>query len=318
MNKFLLIPMILEKQLSGALVILKAGLSSEYTPEEIELVKAVAAETLLVIECLRYSYEKVEPRIRLYAQQEMYRLFDGFLNLASHELKTPLTVIKGNIQLAQRRLATLKRQMAEQSEQVSKNIERMQDVLAAAEGSTRLQERLIKDLIDVDRIQSNTLELRLKHCDLIALLRQAVAEQQRLASERTIVLDIMPAEALVLVIADAERITQVINSYLVNALSYSPVDKPVTVSMTVEDALARVSVHDEGPGIPLEEQGHIWERFYYVKRTTARLHLEQRLGLGLYLCQAFIERHHGSVGVESVLGYGATFWFTLPVDTPVG
>jgi signal transduction histidine kinase len=163
-----------------------------------------------------------------------------------------------------------------------------------------------------------TLELRLKRCDLIALLRQAVAVQQRRARERTIVLDIVPVEAVVPIIADAERITQVINSYLVNALSYSPIDKPVTVRLTVESALARVSVHDEGPDIPLEEQGRIWERFYYVKRITAHQQLDQRLGLGLYLCQPFIERHHGSVGVQSVPGHGAIFWFSLPVDASVG
>lgn len=314
-NNFLLVPMILENQLSGALVVVKAGMSSEYTPEEIELVKAVAAETSLVIACLRFSYEKAESEARMYAQQEMYRLIDGFLNLASHELQTPLTVIKGNIQLAQRHLAILKHRLARQSELVGQNIEWMQDFLTSADQSTRHQGRLIKDFIDVERIQSNTLELHVQHCDLIALLREAVAVQQQTAHEHAIVLDVESAQATVPIIADAQRIRQVIAGYLMNALSYSPADKPVTVRLTVEQASARVSVRDEGPGIPLEEQGRIWGRFYYAKRTPAHQESDQRFGLGLYLCQALIERHHGSVGVQSEPGHGATFWFTLPIDT---
>jgi signal transduction histidine kinase len=313
-KNLLLLPMFLEQQLAGVLVIAKACFDNEYTPEEIELVKAVAAETALVIECLRCSYEQAKTQSRELVRQEMDRLLNDFLNLASHELKTSLTAIKGNIQVAQRRLAALKRQLAEQPERVSEQIERVQDPLASAAHSARLQERMINDLIDDARIQANTLELHLKRCDLVVLLREAVAHQQRLAPERTIVLDILPAEHVVPIIADAERITQVINSYLMNALSYSSADQPVTVQLTIEDAVARVSVHDDGPGIPVEEQEHIWERFYYSKGIAVRHELGLSLGLGLYLCRAFIERHHGSVGVHSEPGHGATFWFTLPIE----
>jgi signal transduction histidine kinase len=313
-ENLLLIPMFLEKQLAGGLVIAKAGFDSEYTPEEIELVKAVATETVLILECCHCLHGQAETRDRALVRQEIDRLVNEFLNLASHELKTSLTVIKGNIQLAQRRLATLRRQIIEQHGQVSEKLEQAQQPLEAAVQSARLQERMIKDLVDDARIQSNTLELHMQRWDLIALLREAVVKQQRSAPERTIVLDIVPAEKVVPIIADADRITQVINSYLANALSYSPADQPVTVRLTVEDAVARVSVHDEGPGIPLEEQGHIWDRFYYVKRIADQHELNVSLGLGLYFCQAFIERHHGSVGVQSDPGHGATFWFTLPIE----
>jgi signal transduction histidine kinase len=151
--------------------------------------------------------------------------------------------------------------------------------------------------------------------DLIVLLKAAVTQQQRLAPERTITLDHMPTEKAVSIIADANRITQAINSYLANALHYAPADRPVTVQLTVEDGVARVSVHDKGPGIPLEEQERIWERFYHAGEITEQHELDLSLGLGLYLCQVFIERHHGSVGVQSEPGHGATFWFTLPIET---
>ncbi len=314
-NSYLLmIPLFLANRLSGALVIAKPGLDNQYTPQEVELVKAVATETMLVIEYLHTFYAQTETRVKALAQQEMHRSINDFLNLASHELNTPLTVVKGNIQLAQHRLMTLKRQLTTQPKQASEQIERIQHPLASAASSTRLMERIIKDLIDDARIQTNTLELHLQRCDLIALLKEAVNHQQRLAPEHRIVLNLRSQEKVVPVIADAERIKQVINGYLANALRYSPADQPVTVQLTVEDKVARVSVHDEGPGVPCEEQERIWERFYYAAGITALHAPAPSVGLGLYLIQAIIERHHGSVGVQSEPGHGATFWYTLPVE----
>jgi len=313
-RNLLLVPLLLEQQLVGSLVIAKAGFDSGYTAEEIELVKAVAAETMLVIDCLRCLCEQAEVRARALARQELSRLMNEFLNLASHELNTPLTSIKGNIQLAQRRLATLKRQLAEQPAGVREQLEQLQHPLASATQSTCLQERIIKDLLDDARIQSHTLQLHRTRWDLNALLRAVVATQQRAAPERTIVLESLPPEQVVPVLADAERIIRVISSYLANALRYSPADQPVTVQLRVEGAGARVSVQDQGPGIPGEEQERIWERLYRAKGIAVQHELDLSLGLGLYLSRAFIEGHQGSVGVQSEPGHGTTFWFTLPVE----
>jgi len=313
-KQLLVVPLFLEQQLVGALAIAKAGVDRGYTPEEIELVKAVAAETMLVTDCLHCWYEQAETRARARAQHELRLLINDFLNLASHELNTPLTVIKGNLQVAQRRLATLKRQLAEQPGGVSEQLEQLQHSLASATQSTRLEERIIGDLLDDARLQSNTLQLHPTRWDLNALLRAAVATRQRAAPGRTIVLESLPPERVVPVMADAERITQVITRYLTNALSSSPADQPVTVQLTAEGAVARVSVHAQGPDIPGEEQGHIWERFYHAKGAAVQHELDLSVGLGFYLSRAFIERHHGSVGVQSAPGRGTTFWFTLPVE----
>jgi signal transduction histidine kinase len=317
-TNFLLVPFFLEQQWVGTLVIGKAGSDSGYTPEEIELVKAVAAEAMLVIECLRCLCEHAEARARALAQQEMGLLVNDFLNLASHELNTPLTVIKGNIQVAQRRVAALKRQLAEQPGRVSEQVEQVQQPLASAAQSAHRQERMIQQLINDAHLQTNTLELHMQRCDLSNLLKEAVAAQQRLTPERTIVLENMAPEHEVPIMANPERITQVITNYLGNALSYAPADQPVTVQLAVEEAVARVSVHDEGPGIPVEEQGHIWGRHFYARGITAQDELDLSFGLGLYLSQAFIQRHHGTVGVRSDPGHGATFWFTLPIEASLG
>ena len=115
------------------------------------------------------------------------------------------------------------------------------------------------------------------------------------------------------ILADAERITQVFDTYLANALKYSPVESPVTVQLVAADAEALVSVRDEGPGISAEEQKYLWEHFSRARESAVPNERDLGLGLGFYLCRALIEAHHGRVGVQSDPGKGETFWFTLPV-----
>jgi signal transduction histidine kinase len=122
----------------------------------------------------------------------------------------------------------------------------------------------------------------------------------------------LPADQTVTVLADADRIGQVVTNYVTNAIKYSPADSPIEVGLDVGVARARVWVRDEGPGLPLEEQEHIWERFHRVKGIRAQSGTGVGLGLGLHICQTIIERHHGQVGVASAPGRGSTFWFTLP------
>lgn len=314
----LLVPLVLDGQLVGSFLIAKDGRGNAYTAEEIAFVHVVAEQSLLIIECLLHWDRHRTNHGGELAQQEMKYLISDFLNLASHELKTPLTVIKGNIQLAQRRIAKLKQQIMEQPERVDENVERIQQALGSASQSARLQERMIHDLIDDARIQANRLELDMKRSDLGAILREVVAEQQRIVPERTITLASVPAEKEALIIADAARVKQVITTYLANALKHSPSDRPVTVQLTIAESTARVSVRDEGPGIPTEEQQHLWERFYRGKGAAVQHELDLSLGLGLYLCKVFIEQHHGSVGVQNNADHGVIFWFTLPIITSPG
>ena len=314
-DNHLLVPLFLSHQWVGTLAVVKTGQDSEYIPEEVELVKAVAAQTVLVTEGLCSLHEQIETQARALMQQEIQHLLSDFLTLASHELFTPLTAILGNIQLAQRRLEVLKRLIVEQPERVSEKIEHVQHLLASASQSAWLQKWIINDIIDYARIETKQLRLCMTHCDLGTLLKEAVAKQQRAVPGRTIVLNVVPMEH-VPIFADAERITQVFNTYLTNALMYSPIEYPVTVQLVVANTEATVSVRDEGPGIPAEVQDLLWERFYRAKGSAVQNELDLGLGLGFYLCRALIESHHGRVGVQSDPGKGETFWFTLPVVPP--
>ncbi|HET8913906.1 MAG TPA: ATP-binding protein, partial [Ktedonobacteraceae bacterium] len=119
------------------------------------------------------------------------------------------------------------------------------------------------------------------------------------------------------VFADAERIGQVVNNYLSNALKYSESDCPVKVYVMQAGNMARVEVIDEGPGLLFDQQAHIWQRFYRVPGIEVKSGSGVGLGLGLHICKTIIERQAGEVGVESAPGQGSTFWFTLPLAEPV-
>jgi len=138
-------------------------------------------------------------------------------------------------------------------------------------------------------------------------VRAAVEEQSLINPTRSIRLQMMPEGAIPL-IADSDRIKQVMMNYLNNALIYSEPDRPVEVELKVERIGASVSVRDQGPGLAEEELKRVWERFYRVQRTS-----QSGLGLGLHICSMIIRWHGGQVGAQSAPGKGSTFWFTLPL-----
>lgn len=310
---FLAVPLFLTQQLGGILIVKKAGATSVYTLEEIALIKAVVAQAMLIIEGLHYLQAQSEKRNAAVLMHEIQRLSNDFLTLAAHELRTPLTTIKGNIQVAERRLKRFKPVASEQRQGITGYLEQIQQPLDSATEGARVQQRIINAIIDDARLQAGMFQLSTKDCDLLALLREAMAEHQQSAPTHPIVLDTLPIAQTVPIVADPERIKQVIDTYLENALASSPADQPVAVQLRVEENLVHVSVHDEGAGIPEKEQKLLWDRFYRGKGSAVQQELDLSLGLGFFLCKAFIEHHQGSVGVQSEPDHGTTFWFTLPL-----
>jgi signal transduction histidine kinase len=122
----------------------------------------------------------------------------------------------------------------------------------------------------------------------------------------------------VMAVVDRMRIAQVLTNLLTNAYKYSPANTAVRLRLQRRRGEARVEVHDEGPGIPLEAQAHLFERFYHVPGIKAQQGAGSGLGLGLYLCFRLLQLHGGRIGVESMVGRGSTFWFTLPLVARVG
>ena len=268
---------------------------------------------LAIIRDLSERRQAEEARAAARELRESNQQMDVFLGVVSHELRGPLTVVRGNLELAERRLGGVKAASGADTAVAPRIVKTLEVLRRAVQAVDRL-DVLARDLLDTTRIQANRLELRLESLDLSALARDIVREQRTLTPTHPIHLD-LPRVPPALVTADATRVRQVLHNYLTNALKYAPGPEPITVSLRGEAAFARVSVRDRGPGLAVSEQELIWSRFYQVDNVESRGRSAGGLGLGLYISRLIVEAHGGAVGVRSTPGRGATFWFTLPLTS---
>jgi signal transduction histidine kinase len=299
----------------GVLALDHGVVAHQYTAQELALARAVAQLAGMALERDRLVRERTQAHTNVLALQEANRRMSEFLSLAAHELRTPLTTVIGNVELAQRRLAEQTR--AEDAASIW-SVARLQPVLTRAHGQLGRINRLVDDLLDAARVQADRLEIRLEPCEPVAMVSDVVEEQRQLHPDRLITFDAPPGEPVRLIRVDRDRIVQVITNYLSNALRYSAADRPVAVGVACGDRELRVSVRDEGPGIPSTELTRIWERFQRGAGAQKQAGSHVGLGLGLYISRTIIERHGGRVGVDSVPGAGSTFWFTLPLEPAPG
>ena len=223
---------------------------------------------------------------------------DKFLGIVSHELKTPLTSLKGMTQLLHRQV-----ERAEAPEVVSTGLLDM-------ERSLRRMEVLVNDLLDSSLIETNMFVLHRKRCDLVELCRHLIDEYTAgfgpaLAFE-------VPGEPIEVEV-DADRISQAIINLLSNARKYSSKGSPITVTLQQAGYEAIVSVRDMGVGIPLEMLPNIFEQFYRVPGIEVQNGPHIGLGLGLYISRKIVERHGGHIDVQSTAGEGSTFSIILPL-----
>ncbi len=229
-------------------------------------------------------------------RKELEKRKDEFISLASHELKTPVATLKGFTQLLLRRL---KKQGNTQS------LEPLDKMTAQLDKLTSL----INDLLDISRIQAGKLAFREEEFDLAALVRETVENlQQTTPSHQLLFRESTPA----VIYGDRDRIGQVLINLLTNAVKYSPLAREVLISLACEQGHALVSVQDFGIGIPPDQLSQIFERFYQVSSGTRNKDLTG-LGIGLYISKEIVRRHQGRLWVESCVGQGSVFHFTLPL-----
>jgi len=309
----LLVPMQIGETLVGMLRLDgEAQEQASLSPNKVAVTRGVARLGALVLEHERLLRARAEAQANELALREAQAQMDTFLAIASHELKTPLTYIKLNLQFTQRCLEKLVRKDSGMPEELCTKATLTLQEFAHTDQQVVQLERLVNDVLDVSRVRAGRLDLHPESTDLGTIVREAVGEQRQAAPTRTILLQ-LPAAQPVAVYADAGRLGQVVTNYLTNALKYAPAEQPVVVGLDVAGHEARVWVRDQGPGLPPEEQAQVWERFHQVKGIEVQSGTEVGLGLGLHICRTIIERHQGQVGVESAPGQGSIFWFTLPL-----
>ncbi|WNG49765.1 PAS domain-containing protein [Archangium minus] len=250
-----------------------------------------------------WSYRDVTAERRAQAErerllreaQEAIRVRDDFLSIASHELKTPLTPLKLHLQV-------LKQKAVSGQPCPLPHVEKALTQVARLSG-------LINDLLDTSRIQAGRLELKQAPVPLRELIREVLAELRPVSTHHTLEYE-EPDEALTIQ-GDRGRLAQVLVNLLENALKYSPMGGTIRITVERHGAQALVSVTDTGIGIPPDQKAHLFERFFRARN--APISGFGGLGLGLYICRDIVEHHGGRIWVESEVGFGSTFSFTLPV-----
>jgi len=225
--------------------------------------------------------------------RQLERTREEYVRTISHDLRAPLTIILGQARIIQR--------SADQADRVRKGAESIAT-------SARAMNAMIQDLVDSARLEAGQLRPNRMPLDLRQLVlglkgRLAeVLEAQRIRVEAP--------EGLPPVYADPDHVERILTNLLTNALKYSAPGTEVTVALARQDGEIVTSVTDRGPGIPPEELPHMFERYYRGREALAR---REGLGLGLYITKGLVEAHGGRVWVESEVGKGSTFSFTLPI-----
>jgi len=306
----LAIPVLYERRLIGVLGLSEKKSGAWYSSEDMELLSTLMMQTAISIENAR-KVEELKKMIELEASyrelQKLDELKDNFLSMVSHDLRTPMTSIKGYATLLNARAGRL---TEERQEHYTSIIMKECDRLT----------RLINDLLDLQRFEAGRMQLDFKDVDLAEIIRSAAASFRGGAITRRIDLreELPPGE--VLVSADADRLAQVVSNLLSNALKFSPEESTVIVSMEIvsEDGVrsARVWVKDNGPGIPEDQQAGLFDKFKQVEGLVRGR--EQGSGLGLALVREIINEHGGTVGVDSEPGRGSAFYFTIKLKESEG
>lgn len=218
---------------------------------------------------------------------------DEFMSIASHELKTPLTSIKGYLQFAMKMAA-------------SEKFQSIPTFISKADRQLGKLTGLVEDLLDVTKIQAGKMTFNFATFDITEVIEETLEGIQNNLANHAVLTDIEMVE----VNGDRNRIEQVITNFLSNAIKYSPNGKEILVSAKKKGKKLRVSVRDYGIGIPKDKIGLLFNRFYRVEESADHF---SGLGLGLYISAEVIKRHHGEIGVESSAQEGSEFWFEIPL-----
>jgi len=223
--------------------------------------------------------------------KESQKKKDEFIGIASHELKTPLTSIKGYVEMLN---------VLEQEQPKKQFVEK------TLSNITKL-ERLVKDLLDVSKIQSGQLQLDIKEFNIDELLDETISAAQMVSGTHQIERKDHPDNKMIY--GDRQRIEQVLMNLLSNAIKYSPGENKVIVDSEKTDKELIIKIRDYGIGVPKEERSIIFERFYRTKGISVHI---SGFGLGLYISRDIINRHYGKIWVESA-DKGSIFYFSLPL-----
>jgi PAS domain S-box-containing protein len=288
----LILPLRTRREMIGALVIAANDPDRAMTDDKLPLAEVLAERAALAIENAKLYTEQVEARRKV---EDLSRLKDEFLSIASHELRTPVTSIKGYTQLAKMLIK-------------EGDLTTSEEYLDIALDQIDRMSRLILELLDVSRIETGRLEIRREQIPWSQFVRDVVHRHHTAVSDRRFHVSVPSLTRIVT--GDRDRLEQVLGNLLENAVKYSPDGSDITVTVDDKGDALVTAVCDRGIGIPADELGQVFERFHRGRQVSSTNY--GGLGLGLYITKQIIERHGGTIWVESKEGQGTTFFFSLP------
>ena len=230
-------------------------------------------------------------------RKQIDRMKDEFVSVVSHELRTPLTSIHGSLGMLASGL------LKADSDQGKR-------MLHIAVDSTDRLVRLINDILDIERIESGRVRMEKQYCNVADLTTEAVNVVQALADKVEVTLSV--ASLSISLWADPDRTVQTLTNLLSNAIKFSPAGNTVWLTVQQQSEHILFTVKDQGRGIPADKLDSIFERFQQVDSSDSRNH--EGTGLGLAICRSIVQQQSGQIWVESIVGEGSTFYFTIPLQ----
>ena len=225
------------------------------------------------------------------AEKQADRYKDDFISIASHELKTPVTVLSGTLQLMERIYPRENPRLSKLIDQANQSMKKINE--------------LIGDLLNASKMNEGQLHLQMRNFNISQAVEECCSQIDREGKHRIIV----EGDTALDLYADSDRIQQVIVNFVNNAIKYAPDARDIRIRATDAGEKIRVAVIDSGPGIDEEKSLHLFDRYYRVDSEGSQY---SGLGLGLYISSEIIKKHKGEIGVESKPGAGSEFWFTIP------
>jgi signal transduction histidine kinase len=289
------VPLIVRGEVIGVMESINKKDNAHYTDEDLTILATLAALAAQAMQNDTLQRKVKSTRVEL---AELERLKTDFIAITSHELRTPLGLILGH--------ATFLRELAGE-----KYAEQLEIIIR---NTTKLKE-IVENLADVDNYQTGSARVRNKQVSLTRIIEDVVLTFQDEAKSRNITLDAETGNSPNYIDADAVKINIAISNLVKNALQYTDPDGRVHITVGEDSGYLKVTVKDNGIGIPPRDLPRVFERFFQVETHLTRRH--GGMGLGLSVAKAMIELHGGRIWAESGVGKGSTFTFLLPVHKAV-
>jgi PAS domain S-box-containing protein len=286
-QSYMMVPLIVRNQTIGVLGLYATQAQRRYTSDDCIVLEKVAVRAAIALDNAQL-YEEM---------REAVREREAFLAIASHEIKNPLTALLGRAQLLERRLGRREDSARE-----------LADSRSVIDNAQRINQ-LLTDLLDVSRMTSGQLSVDKEPLDLGALVQRVVANIQSALSDQRV--SLVEHEKALTISGDASRLEQVFYNLISNALKYSPASSQVKIDLARQGSSARISVSDQGIGIPATALPDLFKRFFRVPGDSTQQ--IDGAGIGLYVVKEIVASHSGTVEVQSTEGIGSIFTVFLPI-----